>query len=149
MTVLMPNAFLLVEKLLAKTKCYTNAHEFRDSCRAAKIKCDTTAPDKYFNPGLCDGAFLTTEYTYDAQILKKWFLERLSNVCIVYGHRLERMEQSGGVWRVTAGELTVETPYVLNATYAGISDIHSLLGLEPIKSNTSCAKPSSAQRATT
>ena len=57
---------------------WTNAAEFRRFCAAAEIRCDDVPPEKYFNPGLCDGAFLTTEYTYDAQVLKRWFLEQLA-----------------------------------------------------------------------
>ena len=111
---------------------WTNAAEFRRFCRAAGIRCDDVAPSKYFNPGLCDGAFLTTEYTYDAQVLKNWFLEQLAklpNVTVLYGHKPERIQTVGKVWRVTAGEITAEAPYLLNATYAGVNDIHALLGL--------------------
>ena len=57
---------------------WTNAAEFRRFCAAAGIRCDDVAPERYFNPGLCDGAFLTKEYTYDAQVLKRWFLEKLA-----------------------------------------------------------------------
>ena len=57
---------------------WTNAAEFRRFCAAAKIRCDDVAPERYFNNGMCDGAFLTTEYTYDAQVLKNWFLEQLA-----------------------------------------------------------------------
>ena len=39
---------------------WTNAAEFRRFCAAAGIRCDDVAPERYFNPGLCDGAFLTT-----------------------------------------------------------------------------------------
>lgn len=115
---------------------WTNAEEFRKFCRAAEIRCDDIAPSQYFNPGMCDGAFLTTEYTYDAQILKKWFLEQLArckHVQLCFGHRVERIERVGSAWRVKAGELTVETPYLLNATYAGVNEIHRLLRLEPFQ----------------
>ena len=113
---------------------WTNAAEFRRFCAAAEIRCDDVPPEKYFNPGLCDGAFLTTEYTYDAQVLKRWFLEQLAalpNVEILYSRRPDRIEQTGSVWRVTAGEYTAEAPYLLNATYAGVNDIHAMLGLPP------------------
>ncbi len=115
---------------------WTNAEEFRDFCTAAEIRCDDIAPGKYFNPGLCDGAFLTTEYTYDAQILKQWFLdqlEKIPNVRIECGHRVENIKRNGDVWEVIAGDISVETPYILNATYAGVNDIHALLGIEPFK----------------
>ena len=113
---------------------WTNAAEFRRFCAAAEIRCDDVPPEKYFNPGLCDGAFLTTEYTYDAQVLKRWFLEQLAalpNVEILYSRKPDRIEQAGSVWRVTAGERTAEAPYLLNATYAGVNDIHAMLGLPP------------------
>ena len=115
---------------------WTNAAEFRRFCAAAGIRCDDVAPAKYFNPGLCDGAFLTTEYTYDAQVLKRWFLEQLAklpNVTVLYSHKPERIERAGGAWRVTAGETTAEAPYLLNATYAGVNDVHAMLGLPPFQ----------------
>lgn len=115
---------------------WTNAKEFQDFCRAAEIRCDRIAPEKYFHPGVCDGAFLTTEYTYDAQILKQWFLEQLAkwpDVELLYNHRVDGIKQVGEIWRVQAGEFAAEAPFVLNATYAGINEIHRLLGFEPFK----------------
>ena len=115
---------------------WTDAAAFRRFCAAAKIRCDDVAPSKYFNPGVCDGAFLTTEYTYDAQVLKRWFLEELAKlpgVTILYGHKPSRIEKAGGAWRVTAGDVTAEAPFLLNATYAGVNDIHAMLGLPPFK----------------
>ena len=115
---------------------WTNAAEFKRFCGAAGIRCDSIDPQKYFNPGVCDGAFLTKEYTYDARILQQWFcqqLEKLPNVEILYSHRVEAIEKKGHCWVVHAGDLTAETPYLLNATYAGVNEIHRLLGLEPFK----------------
>ena len=43
---------------------------------------------KYFNPDMCDGAFVTEEYTYDAMELRDHFLNRLAasdKVSIVFG----------------------------------------------------------------
>lgn len=115
---------------------WTNAEEFQDFCRAAEIRCDSIATERFFNPGQCDGAFLTKEYTYDAQILKKWFLEqlgKLSRVQIAYNHRVEAIRQASDVWQVRAGDIAAEAPFLLNATYAGINEIHQLLDLEPFK----------------
>ena len=117
---------------------WTNAAEFRQFCKAAGIRCDDVAPSRYFNPGMCDGAFLTTEYTYDAQVLKNWFLaelEKLPNVEVLYSRRPDAIVEKGGCWQVTAGELTAEAPFLLNATYAGVNDVHALLGLPPFQIN--------------
>ncbi len=115
---------------------WTNAAEFKRFCRAAEIRCDEISPERYFRPGACDGAFIAKEYTYDAQILKRWFLEKLEkcpSVMIAYDHRVERIELKGNVWCVWAGGHSFETPFLLNATYAGVNEIHRLLGLEPFK----------------
>ena len=56
---------------------WSNASQFKDFCKAANIRCDEVPTDRYFNYGYCDGAFLTEEYTYDAQILKSYYLEKL------------------------------------------------------------------------
>ena len=113
---------------------WTNAEQFREFCAAAHIRCDDVSPEKYFNPGQCDGAFLTTEYTYDAQILKKHFLEKLAalpNVTIAYSHKPESVQRTGSVWQVRAGDITAEAPFLLNATYAGVNELHAMLGFEP------------------
>ena len=113
---------------------WTDAAQFRKFCAAARIRCDDVSPEKYFNPGQCDGAFLTTEYTYDAQILKEHFLQKLAalpNVTIAYSHRPEKVERAGSVWRVKAGDIAAEAPFLLNATYAGVNELHAMLGFEP------------------
>lgn len=115
---------------------WTDAAAFRRFCAAANIRCDDLPPEKYFNPGQCDGAFLTTEYTYDAQILKKYYLEalaKLPNVTLLFGHAPESIRAAGDVWQVKAGDTTAEAPFLLNATYAGVNEVHALLGLEPFK----------------
>lgn len=115
---------------------WTNSMEFQRFCASAQIRCDSIAPERYFMSGQCDGAFLTKEYTYDAQILKQWFLEQLAklpNVEISFNTRVDGIRKNGDVWQVHAGDVTAETPFLLNATYAGINEIHKLLGLEPFK----------------
>lgn len=116
---------------------WTNAEEFKKFCVDADIRCDSVDPEWYFNPGMCDGVFLTKEYTYDAQVLKKWFLSQLSqydNVEIVYDDQPIEIIKAEETWIIkTKKELMIETPFILNATYAGVNDIHQLLGYEPFK----------------
>lgn len=115
---------------------WTNADAFRKFCKDADIRCDDVAPTKYFNPGMCDGAYLTTEYTYDAQILKRWFLEQISkysSIEILYNHRVEKIVRNTATWTIKAGDVNAETPYILNATYAGVNEIHQMIGVEPFK----------------
>lgn len=106
---------------------WTNAKQFKEFCRAAEIKCDEVPVEKYFNRGMCDGAFLTEEYTYDAHILRDWFLEKLShykNAEICYNSRIVSIENQGDYYRVILqDDKVLESSFVLNATYASCNQI--------------------------
>ncbi len=114
---------------------WTNAPEFEHFCKAASIRCEAVPVEKYFNPGMCDGAFLTTEYTYDAFALRKQLLEDLSTlpgVQVRYSSGVTAIEQLEGVYRVTCENgQKEEAPYVLNATYASVNEVQQMLGYEP------------------
>ena len=73
---------------------WTNAKQFQEFCRASEIKCEEVASSKYFKDGMCDGAFLTEEYTYDAKILQKYYEDRLfgnSAVTFLFHARIDKI----------------------------------------------------------
>lgn len=106
---------------------WTNAKQFMDFCKAAGIRCDEVAPSRYFKPGMCDGAFMTEEYTYDAKLLQKYYEEELGgllNVNVVYEARIDKIVKSADKFEVwLADDKRVEAPYVLNAAYASVNQI--------------------------
>ncbi len=114
---------------------WTNAADFERFSRSAGIRCDKIDPEKYFRPGLCDGAFLTHEYTYDAMILKDYFLQELAaqpGVQIKYSAKIEAIEKAEGLYFVhTADGDAPSTPFLLNATYAGVNTVLNMMGFEP------------------
>lgn len=82
---------------------WSNAEQFKTFCHNADIRCDEVPVEKYFKPGMCDGAFLTEEYTYDAQILKQYFIEKISecpSVEIKYNSRITSIENDGNEYVV-------------------------------------------------
>lgn len=106
---------------------WTNAEQFMEFCKAAGIKCEETAVSKYFKSGMCDGAFLTEEYTYDAGILRQFYEEQLSGqsqVTLRYEARIEKILKRNHVFEVWLSDGScVEAPFVLNATYASVNQI--------------------------
>lgn len=116
---------------------WSDAKQFQKFCAAAEIKCEEVAPTKYFKEGYCDGAFLTEEYTYDAQILKKYFLEKISelpNVEIQYGARIQSIQNNGKEYEIDLADgKKVKSSFVLNATYASVNQIQNMLGFEHFK----------------
>lgn len=113
---------------------WSDARQFQKFCEAAGIKCEEVPTKKYFKEGYCDGAFLTEEYTYDAQILKAFFLEKISalpNVEIKYGARITGIENDGRNYVIELADGTkVKSSFVLNATYASVNQIQNMLGFE-------------------
>lgn len=111
---------------------WTDAREFRKFCRDADIPCDELPVGRYFNEGICDGAFMTKEYTYDAYILRDFFVEELKkypNAQIRYGRDIRRIVKMSDVYEITAfcgdEEERFQAPFVLNATYASVNQVLS------------------------
>ncbi|MBR5248268.1 MAG: FAD-dependent oxidoreductase [Lachnospiraceae bacterium] len=112
---------------------WTDAKEFKKFCKDADIPCKDLPVDSYFKEGVCDGAFLTKEYTYDAHLLRDYILEQLAefpNARIMYSRQLERIIKREHCYEVYAkvndGALErYEAPFVLNATYASVNQVLS------------------------
>ena len=106
---------------------WTSAGQFMDFCKAAGIRCDEVATSRYFKPGMCDGAFMTEEYTYDARILQKYYEEQLKNrdnVTFIFGARIDRIVKKSEAFEVyLSDENCYESDYILNATYASVNQI--------------------------
>lgn len=115
---------------------WTSASQFKKFCDNAGIRCDELVAERYFKSRMCDGAFLTTEYTYDAHILRDFYLAELrkhSNVEIKYNARISGIEQSTDSFIVEYDSYKISSPFVLNATYSGVNQIQKLAGFEPFK----------------
>ncbi len=109
---------------------WTDAAEFKKFCKDAKIPCSELPVGNYFKQDMCDGVFMTQEYTYDAFLLRDYFLEELKkypNARIDYCVKIQRIEQDGLNYRVSSEEMEYFAPFVLNATYAAVNHILDLV----------------------
>ena len=109
---------------------WSNAEQFIKFCKNAGIRCDEINPARYFRRGLCDGAFLTEEYTYDAHILRDYFLGelgRFSDVKICYDSPVTSIERDQDVYRVYSGSEVFDSGFVLNSTYASTNQINRMV----------------------
>lgn len=116
---------------------WTNAEQFEKFCRDASIPCDVISPNKYFNEGLCEGAFLTKEYTYDALILLKNLLNSInqySNITIQYNARIKSIKQTASHYEIKLenGEI-YSTEFIINTTYASVNQILKKLDYTPFR----------------
>lgn len=116
---------------------WSDAKQFQQFCKNAEIMCEEESVRKYFKEGMCDGAFLTEEYTYDAQILKEYFLEKIRDfpsVTIQYGVRIESITKSKDYYEITLNNGDkYPAPFVLNSTYASVNQINRKLEFDDFK----------------
>lgn len=124
------------QKVYATSSQYSwsNGVQFRKFCEAAGIPCEELWAEKFFNKGMCDGAFLTREYTYDAMILKDCFLEKIAeckNIEIQYGVTISNIEKQPDsyILHMEDGK-RYQTGFLLNATYASTNQILDMVGYE-------------------
>lgn len=117
---------------------WTDGKQFKEFCKAANIPCEELYAGTYFKEGMCDGVFRTREYTYDAMILKNYFLSELEkypkNVEIKYGITIDHIDKTTDSYVITLNNgKTVSSGFVLNATYAGTNQILDMVGYEKFK----------------
>lgn len=116
------------EQIYATSKrlSWTNSEDFQLFCKNANIPCHINDVNDYFKSEMCDGAFSTQEYTYDAIILKKHLLEEIeqsANITIKYKSKPIRINRIGNEWEICSNDYKFYSPYILNASYAGVNDI--------------------------
>lgn len=125
---------------------WTDAERFQDFCWAADIRCDEVPVNRYFKNGMCDGAFLTEEYTYDAHVLRDYLINEISKLpniellfstkiktivrdgdsYLVEGMRMDNIGTKGlpsDSWSADDEAFEIASPFVLNATYASVNQI--------------------------
>lgn len=109
---------------------WTNADAFVHFCKAAEIKCEEISPNLYFKPRMCDGAFLTEEDTYDAHIIRDYYISELDKLCdvvIKYNARVNQIVRTDTEiaveYDIDNEHYTATSKFLLNATYASTNQI--------------------------
>lgn len=113
---------------------WTSANQFEKFCSDANIFCEKQSTSTFFKDGVCDGAFLTEEYTYDAMLLRDFFIEeikKLTTVEITYESIITDIKQQRDYYQIELnGEKQIESDFILNVTYASVNQILSMLSYE-------------------
>ena len=114
---------------------WTDGSQFKEFCKAAGIPCEELRPDNYFKKGMCDGAFRTREYTYDASVLRDHFLAELSKcgnaLKIRYKAVIKEIARNNDLYLIRDQDGSeYASGFVLNAAYAGVNQVLKLAGFD-------------------
>lgn len=105
----------------------SNAEQFSNFCNYVDIPAVEVNSKAYFNEGTVEATYETLEYSYDANLIRDWYmdkLERFSNVEIHFSKILNTVSESSDQFILRFTDGTVNTASnILNATYASINQI--------------------------
>ena len=122
---------------ISSTFSWTSAVQFKKFCDYAGIECEETTPGKFFRPGAVEGAFVTREFAFDAEQIKKHYLEELAvhtQTRIQYSAKIRDIIVANRCFEITLADgQRVSSPFLLNATYASVNQINAKLGFELLK----------------
>lgn len=122
---------------VSKNFSWTNSKQFEKFCHDSKIPCKPINPEEFFNPNMCEGAYLSRECTYDAKMLLTEILKKIDtfdNIDIIYNSRIESIKKEVSNYQIALqNEEIFVTPYLLNSSYASVNQIISLLNYDKIK----------------
>jgi len=115
---------------------WTNGSQFATFCSNVNVRCDEiTNTSQYFDVNAIDKAFYTHEFTLDAKLIgEKMYKQALDyGVKFIFDAGISEIKAQNDKYFVSlnSGE-TFSAPWVLNATYAGVNEIHKLAGFEPL-----------------
>lgn len=120
---------------IASEYSWTNAKQFEKFCNNLNVKCDQIQKEKYFNPITVESAYITHEYSFDAEYLREKLYNKAKdqNVKFIFEAQIKKINKTEGNFEFVlySGEEII-TPFVLNATYAGTNQIHNLFGYDPL-----------------
>jgi len=115
----------------------TSASNFKNFCSNAKIPCTQINPDEYFLKNSVESAFETTEYAFDAKLIRDYLLSELKKqpeVSVFYNNRIVNVDIKDDKYSLVLLDGTsVESQVVVNATYASSNQIIDLFGFEKFK----------------
>lgn len=127
------------EKIYAISSSFswTNKKQFEKFCKDSNIPCDPININDIFKPESCEGAYLSKESTYDANILKEHLvseIKKLPNVSYVFNARIKKIDTKNNDYKIELEDQNAyQTKFLLNASYASVNQIISLLNFDKVK----------------
>ncbi|WP_028595322.1 FAD-dependent oxidoreductase [Paenibacillus assamensis] len=112
----------------------TNAEQFVKFCEYINIPAEEINSNKYFNKGSVEATFETAEYSYDAKMIRDWYMESLSgykHVDLLFSMKLDKVSKNDVEFVMTfENDMCIKTSKVLNATYSSINQLNKKFGYE-------------------
>jgi hypothetical protein len=120
---------------VARFETLTSAGGFAQFCKNVEIPAEATDPERWFQAGVVDEAFVCDEASFDSRGLRAEMLRRLERPEVEWqlGRRVVAVDRDADRFHLTLDDgRSLSTPRVLNATYAATNQVLGLFGYEPL-----------------
>jgi len=122
---------------LSKSYSYTSGDQFIKFCKNANIPCKEIYIPEFINSDTVEASFETEEYSFDAQKMKEYFLEKVKNnknIKLFLSTYPTKVDVKNKKYLITTNsEKIFKTGNVINTTYASTNQISQLFNLEKFK----------------
>ncbi len=122
---------------------FTDARQFERFCERLRIRCDRIDEHPLFNFNRLEALYRTEEHSFDPLQLQAYYRQRVAgckNIFLKINTVVSEAQADGALWRLALrsadGEMgteTIETPIVLNATYAATNAQNRLFGARDLE----------------
>jgi len=120
---------------VAKNFSWANGNQFKKFSDRLNVRCDEISVSQFFTENEVDKCFLTTEYAFDAKLIRNKMLKDLEDTScqIKYSSLIESIHKEDNVFKIKlASQESFTTAFILNATYASTNQIHELMGYDKL-----------------
>ena len=117
---------------------FTDPSQFERFCQYLKIPCERISEHPLFNFNRLDALYKTVEHSFDPVLLREHYRNRVEghpNIGVHHNAQLLRATPDGAPWLLDIDSLQnskLQTPIVINATYAATNAINRLFGVRDI-----------------
>lgn len=118
---------------IEKFGSFTDARQFERFCERLNIRCERITEHPLFNFHRLEALYRTEEYSFDPVLLGEYYRQRVENEANIQVFKpavLESANPDGAFWQVKVRyqeqPILLESPVVINATYAATNAINRL-----------------------
>lgn len=113
---------------------FTDPEQFERFCRHLGIPCERIAAHPLFNFERLEAVYRTQEHSFDPVLLGEYYRQKVEQhpgITLFTSSTIRQAAVSGSVWQLDCAAPTgaLETPTVINATYAATNAVNRLFGL--------------------
>ena len=116
---------------------FTDPRQFERFCEYLNIRCERLTEHPLFNFHRLEALYRTEEHSFDPVLIGNYYLEKIAQntaIQVFTQAQVQKAAADGDQWAMTVARpggvsLDVQSPVVINATYAATNGINQLFGL--------------------